>query len=728
MKKVLKRSLSIFLAITIIFSSAIVGLAEVDFNGLFAVKVHAASASDLTFTLNADGESYSVTNCDTSAIGDIIIPDIFDGLPVTNIADWAFGNCENITSISIPDCVKTIGVNVFSYCTSLVSINVDYTNTNYSSIDGILFSKDNCILLQYPSGKTGTTYTIPDFVTNIGDEAFGECTNLVSIEIPGTVTNIGCGAFAGCSNLKSVQIPNSVTKIESGTFYACSNLENFVIPDSVTSIGNQTFELCTNLSSLTIGNNVTSIGWNAFMRCQKLASVIIPDSVESIGDSAFNMCTSLTSITIPRGVTSIGDSTFFNCKNLTSITIPDGITSIGNCAFYNCTSLKYVFYYGSETDWVDISIGSNNEPLINAIFHYSTIDHKYRVIVDTEVTCTQSGLNHLECTVCGYTSEKKEVPAFGHDYSDWIIDVEATCTGNGSKYKTCVLCNDVVYENIEAFGHNYSTEWTIDVVPTQLNKGEKSHHCLNCDARKDITAIPVVSIDDIMYIETDGLLCNGEITYIIKLKADVAVSGSILGVVYNPDVLEPVDEKCGACTTIDNAGNEKTNYNGLYETGMKYNTNNTFVVAHMNTKNIVRAQDTEYVKFTFKVKDFSETETKVDFYCVEFTGDSKIAKNDYSVVLSNFVEDIYTYDHTISNEWTTDVAPTCTEDGSKSHHCLECGSKFDITDIIATGHDYSIKWIIDKVATCTEEGSKSHHCSKCDSKSDVTVIEANVHY
>ena len=117
MKKAIKRSLSLILAITIIFGSAYVGLGEIDFkgidfSGLFAVKASAASESDLTFTLNSDGQSYSVTDSDYP-IGEVIIPSTYNNLPVTKIGDLAFHKCKDLTSITIPAILIFIGVSPF---------------------------------------------------------------------------------------------------------------------------------------------------------------------------------------------------------------------------------------------------------------------------------------------------------------------------------------------------------------------------------------------------------------------------------------------------------------------------------------------------------------------------------------------------------------------------------------------------------------------------------------
>ncbi|MBR2832635.1 MAG: leucine-rich repeat protein, partial [Oscillospiraceae bacterium] len=141
------------------------------------------------------------------------------------------------------------------------------------------------------------------------------------------------------------------------------------IPSSVTTIGSQAFFDCSGLTSVTIPDSVTSIGYGAFSGCSGLTSVTIPDSVTSIGQSTFSGCSSLKSVTIPDSVTSIGQYAFSGCSSLTSVTVPDSVTSIGESAFRNCSSLADLYYGGTPEEWADVSIGSDNEPLLSATFH-----------------------------------------------------------------------------------------------------------------------------------------------------------------------------------------------------------------------------------------------------------------------------------------------------------------------------------------------------------------------
>ena len=338
---------------------------------------------------------------DCTSLKNINIPD-----SVESIDNLAFSGCTNLTSITIPNSVTSIGNGVFFDCENLVSIEVANDNMNYTSISGILFSKNKTELIQYPAAKTDSTYIIPDGVTRI-DYAFGSCKNLTSVTIPDSVTSIGDHAFNGCTSLTNITIPNSVTSIGNYSFSGCTNLINITIPDSVTSIGDNAFYKCESLTDIIIPNSVISIGYSAFSDCSGLANIAISDSVTSIGVSAFSGCISLKSIevsdnnenytsvdgvlfnkdaseliTYPAGksndtyeisnsVTSIGDHAFTGCVSLKSVTIYDSVTSISDGAFFDCEGLKDVYYTSTEDEWNKITIGNDNENLTNATIHYN---------------------------------------------------------------------------------------------------------------------------------------------------------------------------------------------------------------------------------------------------------------------------------------------------------------------------------------------------------------------
>ena len=202
----------------------------------------------------------------------------FDGKYITT-APWR-EYYDTIKSVVIEAGVTSIGEDAFESCSSLTSINVDNNNECYSSSGGVLFDKNQTILICYPAGKTESNYTIPGSVTSIVDDAFYKCSSLTNVTIPDSVTSIGDWAFSGCSNLTSVTIGSGVTTIGSSVFRNCSSLASVTIPNSVTSIGGGAFEDCSSLESVTIGNSVSSIGDEAFNGCSSLTDVYFGGSEE----------------------------------------------------------------------------------------------------------------------------------------------------------------------------------------------------------------------------------------------------------------------------------------------------------------------------------------------------------------------------------------------------------------------------------------------------------------
>ena len=314
-------------------------------------------------------------NC--TSLGSVTI-----GNSVTSISDFAFSGCTSLGSVTIPDSVTTIGDCVFGNCTSLESVTIgnsattigDHAFSDCTSLKSVIIPDsvtrigdsafDNCTSLEGVS--------IGNSVTTIGKATFYNCTSLKSVIITDSVTRIGDYAFDNCTSLESVTIGNSVTEIGDYAFYDCESLEGITIPDSVTKIGDYAFGHCTSLKSVTISDNVTKIGDYAFGHCTSLESVTIPDSVTTIGYYVFEYCKSLESVTIGNSVTTIGDHAFYDCESLERITIPVSVTKIGYYAFLLCISLETVYYTGTESQWSEISIGSNNDSLTNATIIFNS--------------------------------------------------------------------------------------------------------------------------------------------------------------------------------------------------------------------------------------------------------------------------------------------------------------------------------------------------------------------
>ena len=131
---------------------------------------------------------------------------------VTTIGNKAFMFCSNLTSITIPNSVTSIGEGVFASCSKLTSIIVDENHAVYQSINGNLYSKDGTVMIAYAVGKTDTGFAIPNSVTTIGDYAFYNSYNLMSIIISGSVTTIGNDAFSSCDDLTSITFEGTVAQ------------------------------------------------------------------------------------------------------------------------------------------------------------------------------------------------------------------------------------------------------------------------------------------------------------------------------------------------------------------------------------------------------------------------------------------------------------------------------------------------------------------------------------
>ena len=307
-------------------------------------------STELTSVTIPDG----VTSIGGGAFGGCAgLTNVTIGRGVINIGWQAFGNCISLTSVTIPEGVASIGDGAFDRCAGLTNITVDPLSPAYSSLDGVLFDKNQDTLITCPAGRGGA-YTVPDGVMRI--EGFTGCTRLTSVTIPDTVSSIAGGAFEGCTGLTSVVIPNGMSKIENDTFFGCAGLKSVTIPNSVTDIGDLAFQGCSGLTNVTIPESVTAIGKYPFVGCTALTNLdvdplnpayssldgvlfdssqetlitcpggkggdyVMPDSVSGIANWAFSDCSGLTSLTIPGSVTHIGLNAFIGCTGLTNISV-----------------------------------------------------------------------------------------------------------------------------------------------------------------------------------------------------------------------------------------------------------------------------------------------------------------------------------------------------------------------------------------------------------------------
>lgn len=247
---------------------------------------------------------------------------------IENIGYYAFSDCPNLASVTIPDSVTFIDEHAFYKCLGLTNITLPDSVTGFGS---------------YAFGYSGLKeIIIPGSITNMNSSAFCGCDNLVSVMLMDGVKSIGGDTFKNCKNLKSVIIPDSVVKIGDFAFDDCISLSgNFIFPEGTTKIGEYILH-CTRIENITIPDGVTGIGQRAFSENNALRTAKIPDSVTDLGAYAFSMCFNLSDTNIPLGVTEISNGAFNECRSLKNIIIHDRVTIIGEYAFSGCRSLTEI--------------------------------------------------------------------------------------------------------------------------------------------------------------------------------------------------------------------------------------------------------------------------------------------------------------------------------------------------------------------------------------------------
>ena len=201
----------------------------------------------------------------------------------------AFWNCGNLESLHIASGITKIAEMAIYNNVNLESITVDESNTEYDSIDGVLFTKDGKTLIKYPENKSGTQYSVPTGTMTIGENAFNNCDNLTKVTLNEGLTQISQAAFSDCSALSEMIIPDGVTNVGACSFYGCSALKSIVIPASVTVVASQSFGRCTALEGITIPASVTDIRECAFEYCSALIEITFEGNAPTtIETTAFN--------------------------------------------------------------------------------------------------------------------------------------------------------------------------------------------------------------------------------------------------------------------------------------------------------------------------------------------------------------------------------------------------------------------------------------------------------
>lgn len=397
-----------------------------------------------SYSVNSDGVSVTITGYSDSSATELSIPASIDGMTVTTIAnkaffyfesltsvtlpegvttihdgysgyDWdlgyhvnygAFSGCTNLTDVSLPDSLTSIGTYTFCYCPNLTKLelpdSISYIGSSALSCTPLVTLSSQTLSTLASLGSSFYPYSYPDFsmrvfasedgtrqymlvsyigdasdvtvpsiISSIGNSAFQDNTRITRISLPEGVSSIASGsasynssisameytgAFAGCTSLKEISLPSTLTSVGSYAFYGCS-FEELSLPDSVTTLSAASLSNLTGLKRLRWTAGIPVVPVSVIPSRDTLESVVLPEGVTALESvtssssttSAFYNCTALKSISLPSTLETLGKSAFSGCSSLSDIVLPEKITSIPDNAFYNCDALTSIMLHDGLT-------------------------------------------------------------------------------------------------------------------------------------------------------------------------------------------------------------------------------------------------------------------------------------------------------------------------------------------------------------------------------------------
>ena len=308
----------------------------------------------------------------------VVLPDSFDGRPLTALADNAFYDCKKLVSVTIPESVASVGSGCFKNCVSLKSVRLpeklaslgDYAFALCKELEGV---------------------SLPETLTNVPQGCFLKCKSLTRVNVGGNVTSLGEEAFSGCTQLKYLSLGENVREIGEDALKGLSDKLCLVLPEGLKNFDKKLAEGCDRLyrrgkeglelmlyagheTDLILddevnGEPVTAVGDRVFAMFAYLEKLKLPKNLISIGDGAFAGCSSLTELLLPPTLRHIGRGAFAGCgqaegvpgyvrmrggdlasySGLTSLTLPEGLEDVGEKAFAGCAALKNVEIKGEDT-------------------------------------------------------------------------------------------------------------------------------------------------------------------------------------------------------------------------------------------------------------------------------------------------------------------------------------------------------------------------------------------
>ena len=406
---------------------------------------------------------------------------------VKTITYRLFADCINLTTVTIPKTVTTIGGSVFAN-TSLKTIyyygsEADWSAISISTSGNTAIDSAEIIYNYVPVDNScgdNATWSIVDGVLTISGTGamydydaeanpenptpwFASRNSITSIEVEEGITSIGSYAFSGLTNVSKITLPQTVTAYGNYAFGGCIKLSSFDISANVTKIGVGCFFGDIKLGSITVdANNPNYCSKDGVLYSKDMTEIIchpagkmvafgftIPATVTKIAHYAFAACVTLPNIVIPDGVVSIGTRAFIGCAYLSTITLPASIKSIGYYAFDTCSALNKVIFLGTDDEWNNLSISDGNECFTNV---EPTFPVRSVLIKDASLTLALGGISkQLIAEVYPYYATNKNVTWKSSDEGVAIVDENGyvTPTGKGTATITVTTAENGFTDSVE---------------------------------------------------------------------------------------------------------------------------------------------------------------------------------------------------------------------------------------------------------------------------------------
>ena len=302
-----------------------------------------------------------LSECKDRNVTEVEIPSEIKGLPVVGSVGSPFGRCRTLKKIVIPDTFEH-----FEWydliCTTVISISSSFTgssqsvtiasdndelipsvsevvisetNPYYTSVDGIVYTKDMKTLIGCPPAKDIKEIQISEQTETIGDYAFVSCFKLEKAVIPDNIKHINNGAFVACINLRAVEFPESIKVISGDVCFGCESLSDVVLNGKIEKIGYGAFGECPALETFAIPDTVTYIGFNAFENCKCINDT---DGVYYVGNWVVGSSDNVENADIKEGTVGIAEASFFTRNQMKHISVPSSVRYIGYLPFGQISS------------------------------------------------------------------------------------------------------------------------------------------------------------------------------------------------------------------------------------------------------------------------------------------------------------------------------------------------------------------------------------------------------